>query len=230
MFTEISEKEFGIGGILTKSWAVYCQEFKAIAMVTLPIYIPINIILYILNEYIGLKEYISIVKIVEAFVGMISMMGVALIVENTIKNGNCEISWREALRKAFSRWGSSVGTSMLTVLIIVGFMLLLVIPGVIWSLYYIFVMQVVILRGIAGKAALNYSKSLVKGRWWNVFWKLLVLGLINIAIGVTIGFCSVLAPDVIGIIAETFFNIVTAFYIVGTTIIFLNLDYISQKK
>jgi len=84
--------------------------------------------------------------------------------------------------------------------------------------------------GIGGKAALNYSKSLVKGRWWKVFWKLLVLGLINIAIGVTIGFCSALIPDVIGIIAETFFNIVTAFYIVGTTIVFLNLDYISQKE
>ena len=52
------------------------------------------------------------------------------------------------------------------------FFLLLIIPGIVVSVYYIFVAWVFIMEGLKNKAAMRRSKELVKGQWWPVFWKI----------------------------------------------------------
>lgn len=68
--------------------------------------------------------------------------------------------------------------SLLTALAVVGGFILLVIPGVIFSIWFAFATYAVALDNERGIAALAKSKSLVRGRWWPVFWRLLVLGIL----------------------------------------------------
>jgi len=56
----------------------------------------------------------------------------------------------------------------------VGGFLLLIIPGIIFFIWFGFAPYVCIIEGIGSTSALKRSKQLVKGNWWYVLWALLV--------------------------------------------------------
>ena len=62
--------------------------------------------------------------------------------------------------------------SIIAGLIIFGGMLLLVIPGTIFSVWYAFSVYTVIFDNKKNMAALTASKDLVTGKWWGVLWRL----------------------------------------------------------
>lgn len=252
MFGEISERELSLNDVMAKAWSVYCQKIRAIAMIILCIDVPINIIGYIVIANSSEHAEKTIIAL-EGFIDIIAVMGIIILVENTIKNDSIQIGWRATLKKAFFRWVSALGTSILALLIIVWPLFVIAIPGVvlshhllkeiepmlflvipgIWGVYYvlcyIFIINVVTLRHIGGKAALNYSKSLAKWRWWKSLWIVIVLTLINVGLSFGIGYLSRFLPEVIGIITNFFIEMVYAFSTVAITILFLNLDFLSDR-
>lgn len=63
-------------------------------------------------------------------------------------------------------------------LAILGGLLLLIIPGIIFSVWFAFVLYCVVFEEKKGVEALKASKALVDGRWWSVLWGLLLPGLV----------------------------------------------------
>ncbi len=57
---------------------------------------------------------------------------------------------------------------------------LLIVPGVIFAVWFCFISQAVALDGISGKDSLKYSKRLVAGRWSAIFWRIFAMGAIFI--------------------------------------------------
>lgn len=88
------------------------------------------------------------------------------------------LSTKEEMNKAKKYLWPVLWTGLLTALIVIGGTLLLVIPGIIFSLWYSFSSYSAMLDDKKGMPALNYSKSLVKGRWWGVFWRLFAPGFV----------------------------------------------------
>lgn len=75
--------------------------------------------------------------------------------------------------------------SIVVSLIVFGGILLLIIPGIIFSLWFAFVFYSVALDDHKPIESLHISKGLVKGRWWRVLWLLFVPGLVfGIAIAI----------------------------------------------
>lgn len=68
--------------------------------------------------------------------------------------------------------------SLLAGLAILGGLIMLVIPGIIFALWFTFTTYAVIVDNKKTVEALKFSKSLVKGRWWGVFWRLLAPGVV----------------------------------------------------
>lgn len=231
MLNDSSEREFSLSDVMVKGWSVYCQQFKSIAVLLLIAYLPINIINGIIPKSILELNYVMIpVIIVSSFLTLTGYAGTIVLAENAIRNDNIKINWRLAISKALTRFGSCAITSLFAGLIIIGLSLLLVIPGIIWLVYYTFTLQFVVLRGMRGKAALNCSKSLVKGRWWKVFWINLIMILISMVFGFGHECLSPLLPKALSIIIATGLDIVNiGFSTVVTTTLFLNLDSISGK-
>src|SRR3989344_5853909 len=64
----------------------------------------------------------------------------------------------------------------------VGGVLLLVIPGIIFAVWFCLANYAFVFEGTTGVKALSASKELVKGYWWPVFSRLLVLLIIAMAI------------------------------------------------
>ena len=67
-----------------------------------------------------------------------------------------------------------IWVSLLVGVIVFGGTLLLIVPGIIFSLWYLFATMQLVVDGTRGYAALKASRSLVIGRWWGVFWRVAV--------------------------------------------------------
>lgn len=71
-----------------------------------------------------------------------------------------------------------IGISVLSTLAIMGGLILLIIPGIIFSIWFQFAINALVIDNQRGTTALSFSKQLVKGRFWKVFGRTLLLGLI----------------------------------------------------
>ena len=94
-----------------------------------------------------------------------------------VKDRNEQFGVKSAFRQAWPKLASFAWVSVLTGLCILGGMLLLVVPGIIFSVWLAFSAYVFIDEGLKGRQALKRSKQLVKGRAGKILWRLLFLGL-----------------------------------------------------
>ena len=152
-------------------------------------------------------------------------MPIAVVAEGSI-NGE-EIGFHQALRRSFSWWGRAILANLWATLKVLGLTLLLIVPGVVYLIYYTFVTNTVVLRGKSGKAALDYSENLVRGNWWKVLSiSLFLLIAFLITRFPTKRFLSPLFPDAVWPCASQIIaDILGSFYWLALTIFFLNLDY-----
>lgn len=81
---------------------------------------------------------------------------------------------RESLLIGAHKLISFIWISLLAGVIVFGGTLLLIIPGLIFSLWYLFASTHLIVDGTRGYAALKASRALVVGRWWAVLWRVAV--------------------------------------------------------
>ncbi len=76
-------------------------------------------------------------------------------------------AYRQGLRLFFSY----LWIAILSALIIIGGLILLVIPGIIWAINYSLAIYPLIAENLKGRRALKRSRELVRNYWWPVFFK-----------------------------------------------------------
>lgn len=119
------------------------------------------------------------------------------------------------------------GTSLLAGLIILLGFVLLIVPGIIFTVWYSFASWVVIAEGISGSAALKQSKNYVKDRWWSVAWRLLGIVLFFVVIEVV---ASMLFKDSVAKILSGVFNFaVTPFACAYSFLLYKNVKETHEK-
>ena len=235
MEQEIYQKEYSIEKILSEAWQIFKENFRLISIIVLIIFIPLNIVYLSLGEtnetMMGAVGFVEtetstdiIFGILDGLIGIIVTM--AIIYATKARRENREVDYRECFQGALSRWWPAVGTNILLTIFLIGLFILLIIPGIIYSVYWTFALCAVVLCNKSGIDALNYSKAIVQGRWWTIWWYSLALGIISIVIYVGIDLFSLLFPShpLSLLISNLMINIVSAFFIVVTTVFFLNFD------
>jgi hypothetical protein len=230
----IADTRFTLGEIVASGWDLYCLHLKRILPIFLAVYVPINIGLSFIpfadwtERYgeLGSRMHMGIIQLTEFFIGTLATMALAKLVEESLYGHT--ITWLAALRHAVSRWGAAILTNLLAMLIVFGLTLLLIVPGVVWAIYYCFFLFVVALRGLSGKQALDYSKAMVKGQWWRVFGYLLAIQLLAIlsVLVVTAPFEVMPKHWLLDILSNTLSAIVSALFLTMMIVFFLNNDYL----
>jgi hypothetical protein len=228
--------EYNISDIISRSWQLLKDNFQPIVVIILVVYIPINIILRLVQPEVmpeggeftweSLEVYWRIIQVLEALIGVLAVMAITWIVFQRVSGNNDEIDFKDALGKAFSKWGVAVGTSILAGVMLMGLYLLFIVPGIIFSVFWVFVIEVVIVKDLSFKKALDYSKSVVKGRWWKTIWYSIVLSLFS-AVIIFIGALPFLfTPDnfFFNIIGDTWVDVIASFFIVIWAVMFLSFD------
>ncbi len=78
-----------------------------------------------------------------------------------------------------------IGLAILSTILIILWTLLLIIPGIVYSIFYSFAIFVFLLENKKGMSALKRSKEIVKGYFWPVFGRTLLVGIvISIVMGI----------------------------------------------
>jgi len=157
-------------------------------------------------------------------------MAIAFVIKKILDKE--KIDFKGALKKSLSKWPKVIWTSFLRGIFLIGLTLLLIIPGVIYSIYWAFVVYVVVLCDKSGKKVLNYSKSVVKGKWWKVFRIFLGLEILSFLAMIILTILFQLIPEhfILDIFSNIMFDIISAFFVVVITVFFINLDNLKSKE
>jgi hypothetical protein len=224
-------KELKLGELFSSGWDIYKNNFWLIALITLIIYIPINIILNLAAPVEGIESlqmYVRIANILDFLLGVIAVMAIAYAVDRIVAGKKPKL-W-ESFKSALLVWDKAILTSLLASLILLGLYVLLIIPGIIWSVYYTFFIYAVILKKLKYKTALNYSKGLVRGRWWRVLGISIIVSVgISVAAGIVSGIAAFAGTLATNIIADCLFDIIYALREVIMVVFFINLAKIGPK-
>ena len=150
---------------------------------------------------------------------------------NLIKN-NYQGIGKDAYRQAKSLAPTLFVLKLLITALIFLWSLLLIIPGIIFYVYYSLASYVLYFEGLKGKAALRRSQELVKGYWWKVVWYslgiILMASFIPLVLQVISDIVTNIAPSDISAMITRFINLGRSIYIISTTsllLIFLHKLY-----
>jgi uncharacterized membrane protein len=79
-----------------------------------------------------------------------------------------------ALKSTGPLYMAAFGASLLTGILVFFGTLLLIIPGIIFAVWYLFTIYIVIFEKKDATEAMQSSKALVVGRWWGITWRAVV--------------------------------------------------------
>jgi hypothetical protein len=228
------ERMIGAWELVRFTWRMFLKEWLAIVVLSLLVSVPINLILMATDkgDEESLKDVMRGIRhaqSLETLFGVIAALGIARIVADRMEGRRISIG--KALTHALSRWIPGVWTSFLEGLIVGLLCLALIVPGIVWAGYYTFSNSVVSLRGRSGKSALDYSKSLVRGRWWAIMGRTLALAAAVLLPVVVIQTGAAMLPESRGLTLATDVGIdlCMSFLTVGCTVLFLNVEAVERR-
>lgn len=109
-----------------------------------------------------------------------------------IKKRDVKVSLREAMREGWHKMIPYMWIAFLISLCLFGGVILLIIPGIVFAVWFLFSEYVLIDKDIRGTKALFRSKKLVDGYWWEVFGRTLLIWIICVGIGAVLGIIPVI--------------------------------------
>jgi hypothetical protein len=177
----------GAWPLLKESIRIYRERFwvfLGLSMLVIPTLALIAFLVFAVSflglsniAVIGLGVILVVLAVAISYWGQIA--GILLVNEGVAKPG-----FKDLLKRSLPLILPVIWVMILSFLFIMGGLLLLIIPGIILALSFIFGMQAVVLDGDRGIAALQRSRFYVRGRWWKVFWRLLFLVLFVIVVSI----------------------------------------------
>lgn len=144
---------------------------------------------------------IAVINLLSLVVFLLTSAAGIVAVKNVV-DGN-PLRFKETIIFAWKNlWGFFL-LSVLLFLIILGGSILFIIPGIVFAIWFSFAGFIFIDQGLGVKASLSRSRELFKGRFWSVFWRLLVFGLFFGLFGGIAFYLLSLIPYGIGSIIST---------------------------
>lgn len=140
-----------------------------------------------------------------------------------------EVTVQSAYQFAREHFWSYLWVSVLVAIIVLLGFVLLIVPGIIFSVWYVFSYFVLLFEGQRGMDALRRSKEHVRGKWWPVFGRVLFLLLISLILsgilGVLFGTTPEARESLVSLIAAQILNLV----LVPVSIAYMYLLYQEVK-
>jgi hypothetical protein len=100
-------------------------------------------------------------------------------------------SLKEIIEEGKSKYWRFFGFSIVIFIFILLLSLLLVIPGIIFGIYWIFAACIFLERKESIRGSLKKSKEMVKGRWWRTFGIYVLFGLVMIGIIIVVSIINI---------------------------------------
>lgn len=176
------------GDIIKQSWRTYVQQFKKLWPYMLFLFIP-NLVLGLtgvaslyLDKYASTGAFVLTNNII-VFAILVAAIIFTLWASMALAKFLGQLITKKPIdgyRESFSATSHLIWpviyTSLLVALVVLGGTILLIIPGIIFSIWFSFTYYTIVFEEKRGVAALSASKAMVVGRWWAIFWRLFAPG------------------------------------------------------
>ena len=181
--------------IIKDSWELYAKNWRKFLPFLILLLLPslilsaLGAISLYLEVYIPKSSVISNIIILAVFAAsMLFVFWTSIALTRAMANANAgqPFDWKNVFSTSSSLIWPVLVASLLVGLIVLGGSLLLVIPGIIFAIWYNFTFYTVIFENAKGLGALRASKALVSGRWLAIFWRWLAPGIIFSALSFVI--------------------------------------------
>src|SRR3989344_6844873 len=168
------------GELFGKSWQDYKNNFKLILKAYWWLYAIPFVILFLFG--IIVKGYLEgngglSGNIIVALLNIVLVIGAFFLIYwfylilyyLSLYNEKGGMTFKQARKGGMTYFWRFLGLSIVLVLALFGLSLLLIIPGIIFSVYWIFSGYVLMRENTRITESMKRSKIIVKGRWWRVF-------------------------------------------------------------
>jgi hypothetical protein len=183
--------------LIKKSFEIYFKKENAIYFLKIySLLLPFSIVSMVLGNFVsshtqGITSEVDAVRIFASFGWAMALMVIINLasivvyfwvnasgiigVSNIISGGKLTV--REVLNLAWKKlWKLALLGIVAGLITVLGF-LLLIVPGVLFVVWFSFASYILIIEGLGVKASMQQSKELVKGRFWPVLGRLFVFGI-----------------------------------------------------
>lgn len=164
------------GDFLKQTWQLYKERFSVLVVISLlPAVISLIIELLTLDEAnsMSLSPIIIVITLIAIIVTMWSQAASLL----AIRDGNAHTAV-DYYKQGSSKLFILIISSILSGLAVLGGLILLIIPGIIFSVWFMFSAYFVVLENKKAVESLKASKAIVKGLTGKVLWKVIILILV----------------------------------------------------
>jgi len=178
-----------ITDIIVESWRLYKENFKHFFMYVLLMFIPTVFLLiakFLLTYFVPSHSWgvigstfliFAMLAIVFAVFAFWFKLAFVRVIAKRYTGQMADTIGKELSQSKKVFW-PAVGVSILTALAVLGGMLLLIVPGIIFMLWFAFSYLVVAIDESSVMDGMHKSKALVDGRWWAVLGRLFVPSLV----------------------------------------------------
>jgi hypothetical protein len=178
-------RPMGVGDILDMTFRLYRQRFLTFLLISLVVYVPYALLMALTQtpsvnpaEDAGLARALAgSVAFLLVMLVLMPLCSAALVHNISATYLGEELSVGQSYSRAAPRLLALLGSQWLAGLVI-GLGLVLVVPGVIFALWFLVIVPVVILEWKAGTSALGRSRELMRGNMGKGFLLMLVLGIL----------------------------------------------------
>jgi hypothetical protein len=189
-------RELGVGEILDQAIALMKNHFSLFLGIMLLMYLPVNLLLGALEALDAGSKKATATSALSGIVALASLFVVVPMTNGAVIQAVAStylqqpITAAEALGRAKRVFLPILGTMFLTGLLVVLGYVMFVVPGIIFSLWWLLAIQVVVLEGLTTSAALSRSRQLMKG----CMGKALLLGSLIVVIQVMVAIGAAFIP------------------------------------
>jgi hypothetical protein len=234
ILSDLQTKKLGLLELIAMGCDLYLKHFRSF-FILLCVVLPFSIILQFLSLNLSSNSLLlipfSIYYVFYLFVIIPAYtMALCIFTEGYVLGENPQID--VVTRKILSRLMLLVGLNIRYTIGILLRFLLLFIPGIIYYVNNSYCTTAFVLRDQRGKAAFQYSRSLIKGNWWKVFFftTLVLMACFGLQELTSTVLNSIITNS--RILVAVFSNILTSLVLGGVGIsgvlLFLNLDFQKQ--
>jgi hypothetical protein len=177
--------------IFKKSWGEYTKNIKEIFLIVLLLIIPLGIVNYLFDGLSTIyKENLLILTIflitIFLYFAFQTLFASSIIYFSLFEKRI--INYKKTIKGGLKYFGKYLGFVIVGGIFILLLSLLLIIPGIIFGIYWCLAPYILFKENKGIIESLKKSKKLIEGKWWNIFGYSILLGLmLMIIVGIALG-------------------------------------------